>query len=112
MRFFNKAIFNNGQPSLINNDNSGPNNAAINGYSEENNTHIEILQRKYLNNIIDQDYRFVTRLTRPMMGVNLFYCAQKTLARIELNRMTKKGQYRYSARGNKSLVELFYTLAT
>jgi len=38
--------------------------------------------------------------------------SQKTLAGIEVVHMIKKGQYRYSARGNKSPAELFYSLAT
>lgn len=111
LRFFNKAIGNNGQPSLVNIDKSGSNKVAINTYNEVNNTHIEIRQCKYLNNVVEQDHRFVKRLTRPMLGFKNFYCTQKTLAGIELIRMIKKGQYRYSTRGNKSPAELFYSLA-
>ena len=111
LRFFNKAIGNNGQPSLVNIDKSGSNKVAINTYNEVNNTHIEIRQCKYLNNVVEQDHRFVKRLTRPMLGFKNFYCTQKTLAGIELIRMIKKGQYRYSTRGIKSPAELFYSLA-
>ncbi len=111
LHFFNKAISNNGQPSIINIDKSGSNKAAIIGYNIDNNTRIEIRQCKYLNNLIEQDHRFIKRLTRPMLGFKNFYCAQKTLAGIELVRMIKKGQYRYSIKGNKSPAELFYSLA-
>jgi len=111
LRFFNKAVSNNGQPSLVNIDKSGTNKAAINTYNEDNNTHVEIRQCKYLNNIVEQDHRFVKKLTRPMLGFKNFHCAQKTLSGIELVRMIKKGQYRYSVKGNKSPAELFYSLA-
>lgn len=111
LRFFNKAVGNNGQPSLVNIDKSGTNKSAIVTFNEENNTRIEIWQCKYLNNIVEQDHRFVKRLTRPMMGFKNSHCAQKTLAGIELVRMIRKGQYRYSASGRKSPAELFYSLA-
>ena len=111
LRFFNKAVGNNGQPRLVNIDKSGTNKAAINTYNEDNNTRVEIRQCKYLNNIVEQDHRFVKKLTRPMLGFKDFHCAQKTLAGIEVIRMIKKGQFRYSVKGNKSPAELFYSLA-
>ena len=111
LRFFNKAIGNSGQPNLINIDKSGTNKAAINTYNEDNNTRIQIRQCKYLNNIVEQDHRFIKKLTRPMLGFKNFHCAQKTLAGIELVRMLKKGQQRYSSVNNKTSVELFYALA-
>jgi len=111
LRFFNKAINNNGQPSVVNIDKSGTNKSAINVYNNENNTRIEIRQCKYLNNIEEQDHRLIKRLTRPMLGFKNFHCAQKTLIGIELVRMLKKGQQRYSAVSDKSVVELLYALA-
>lgn len=111
LRFFNKAVNNNCQPSLVNIDKSGTNKSAINVYNNENNTRIEIRQCKYLNNVVEQDHRFIKRITRPMLGFKNFHCAQKTLVGIELIRMLKKGQQRYSAVGDKSAVELFYALA-
>ncbi len=58
-RFLKKMISRNGRPSLINIDKSGANNAAINDYNQENNTRIRIRQCKYLNNMIEQDHRFI-----------------------------------------------------
>ena len=46
-----------------------------------------------------------------MLGFKIFNWAQKTLAGIELIRMLKKGQQRYSSISNKSTAELFYALA-
>ncbi len=53
---------------------------------------IEVLQVKYLNNLIEQDHRFIKKLTRPMMGFKSFGAAQATLAGIETAHMIRKGQ--------------------
>ena len=53
---------------------------------------IDILQVKYLNNIIAQDHRFIKKLTRPMMGFKAFHSASATLCGIEIARMIRKGQ--------------------
>ena len=111
LRFFNKSVNSNAQPSLVNIDKSGTNKAAITAYNEDNNTRIKIRQCKYLNNIIEQDHRFIKRITRPMLNFKNFHCAQKTLAGIELIRMIKKGQQLYSKGSNKSPADLFYALA-
>jgi putative transposase len=53
---------------------------------------IKILQVKYLNNIIEQDHRFVKRITAPMLGFKAFHSAEATLAGIETTHMIRKGQ--------------------
>ena len=105
--FLNKAIGSNGKPSLINIDKSGANTAAIKQYNTDENKRIMIRQCKYLNNIVEQDHRFIKRIIRPMLGFKSFWSARATLAGIELWRMLKKGQ-------NKSSLpawEQFYELA-
>ena len=72
-RFFTKAIKNNGQPELVNVDKSGSNKAALNSINEETEEQIEILQCKYLNNIVEQDHRNIKRITRPMLGFKNFH---------------------------------------
>lgn len=47
---------------------------------------------KYLNNIIEQDHRFIKNITRPMLGFKSFVAAQATLAEIETAYMIRKGQ--------------------
>jgi transposase-like protein len=42
-------------------------------------TMIEICQVKYLNNIIEQDHRFIKKITKPMMGFKAFHSAQATI---------------------------------
>ena len=55
---------------------------------------IEILQVKYLNNIIEQDHRFIKKLTRPMQTFKSFNSAAATLAvGIEVAHMIRKGQF-------------------
>ena len=44
---------------------------------------IKILQVKYLNNIIEQDHRFIKRITGPMMGFKAFHSACATITGIE-----------------------------
>jgi len=65
-----KAIENNGLPGKITVDKSGSNKDAIEEYNAENTTDIEIRQIKYLNNVVEQDHRFIKRITRPMLGFN------------------------------------------
>ena len=43
-------------------------------------------------NIVEQDHRFIKRITRPMLGFKAFYSAAATLAGIEAAHMIRKGQ--------------------
>ena len=49
-------------------------------------------QIKYLNNIVEQDHRFIKKITKPMMGFKAFYSAKATIAGIETAHMIRKGQ--------------------
>jgi len=106
-RFLNKAIGSNGKPSLINIDKSGANTAAIKQFNTDENRRVKIRQCKYLNNIVEQDHRFIKRRTRAMLGFKSFRSARATLAGIELWRMLKKGQ----SKSSLAAWEQFYTLA-
>jgi hypothetical protein len=77
----------------------------------EESKRIERRQCKYLNNIVEQDHRLIKHITKPMLGFKNFYCAQKTLAGIELIKMLKKSQMRCPVNTSKTPVELFYELA-
>ena len=107
LRFLKKAIGSNGKPSLINIDKSGANTAAIKQHNRDENKRVKIRQCKYLNNIVEQDHRFVKRRTRSMLGFKSFWSARATLAGIELWRMLKKGQNKNSL----PAWEQFYALA-
>ncbi len=108
LRFLNKAIGSNGKPSLINIDKSGANTAAIKQYNTDENKRIKIRQCKYLNNIVEQDHRFMKRRIRPMLGFKSFWLARGTLAGIELWRMLKQNQ----SKSSLPAWEQFYALAT
>ena len=108
-RFLKKMIKRNGKPGLLNIDKSGANKAAITDYNKENNTRIKIRQCKFLNNIVEADHRFVKRKMRQAMGFESHRTASKTIAGIELWRMLKKGQKKWS--GNQSASEQFFALA-
>ena len=96
-RFFARTIRNNGWPDRVVIDKSGANAAGLenmnlllllSGWCRL----IEVLQVKYLNNIIEQDHRFIKRITRQMKGFKSFASAQATLAGIETAHMIRKGQ--------------------
>ncbi len=54
---------------------------------------IEIRQVKYLNKIIEQDHRFIKKMTRQMKGFKSFGSASATLEGIEVAHMIRKGQF-------------------
>jgi len=78
--FFKQAIDDNGFPQKVVMDKSGANYAGL----ENINmllilagliSFVEILQVKYLNNLIEQDHRFIKKITNPMMGFKAFHSA-------------------------------------
>jgi transposase-like protein len=52
----------------------------------------KLRQIKYLNNIVEQDHRFIKRLVNPGMGFGSFWTAKNTLAGMEVMNMILKGQ--------------------
>ncbi len=54
---------------------------------------IEMTRIKYLNNMVEQDHRFIKRRVRPMLGFKSFNSAASTIAGIELVNMIRKGQF-------------------
>ncbi|NRA85931.1 MAG: IS6 family transposase [Rhizobiales bacterium] len=96
--FFNKTIQTNGFPDKVVIDKSGANLAGlynincqliINGWFWL----VEVLQVKYLNNMIEQDHRFIKKLTKQMMGFKSFRSASATLEGIEVAHMIRKQQF-------------------
>jgi putative transposase len=51
---------------------------------------LTVRQIKYLNNIVEQDHRFIKKITNAMMGFKAFHSAQATLSGIELHHMLRK----------------------
>jgi len=52
----------------------------------------KLRQIRYLNNIVEQDHRFIKRLVKPGMGFGTFWTAKNTLAGFEAMNMIRKGQ--------------------
>lgn len=92
--FFKKAFKHYGRPDKVTIDKSGSNKATLDVCNQRMNKDktIEIRQIKYLNNIIEQDHRFIKKRTRPMLGFKNFYSASVTITGIENIRMTQKRQ--------------------
>ena len=112
-RFFKKAIASNGVPQKVVIDKSGANLAglqAMNTILKFTGTGdiMEVHQIKYLNNILEQDHRFIKRITKPMMGFKVFHSASATLAGIDVADMIRKNQF---ANDNRSPFQIFAELA-
>jgi putative transposase len=107
--FLKKTIVNNGTPELINIDNSGSNKSAIRLYNKRSFTDIEIRQCKYLNNIVEQDHRFIKWRIQQGLGFKNFESARRTLTGIEIVHMIKKNQLNTQ---EQSIFNSFYSLAS
>ncbi len=75
----------------------------------------ELRQVKYLNNLIEQDHRFIKRLTNPAMGFFSFETAWRTLQGFEVMNMIRKGQLqgveKGDTRGQMALVAQLFAVA-
>lgn len=72
----------------------------------------ELRQSKYLNNLIEQDHRFIKRLVKPAMGFFSFPTAWQTLRGYEAMHMIRKGQVQGVNKGDslsqaRFIAELF-----
>ena len=97
-RFLKKAIASNGVPDKVVIDKSGANLAGLHATNvilkfTGAGRLIKIVQVKYLNNILEQDHRFIKRVTRHMLGFKAFHSAQATIAGIEVAHMIRKRQF-------------------
>lgn len=110
-RFFARALEVNGLPCKIVIDKSGANTAGIKAINKMLKGFgcpipIEMVRRKYLNNIIEQDHRFIKRRIRPMLGFKSFASAASVLAGIELVNMIRKGQFTPELRPFQQFIQL------
>lgn len=113
--FFIKVIGSNGTPEQVTMNKSSANKAGMNTINlylallfllGRPFLQIESRQVIYLNDIVEQEHRFIKKTTKP---IKAFYSAQATLAGIELHHMRRKGQHKHSA--NEAIFEQFYGLA-
>jgi transposase-like protein len=71
---------------------------------------IQIRQVKYLNNIVEQDHRFIKKRIRPMLGLKSFRTAKRIIAGIDAMHMIKKGQTLKGEKSIRSQVNLVHQL--
>lgn len=67
---------------------------------------IEMVRIKYLNNLVEQDHRFIKRRVKPMLGFKSFTSAASTIAGIETVNMIRKGQFRPELRPLQQFCQL------
>jgi len=53
---------------------------------------VELRQNKFLNNVIEQDHRFLQRLIKPGMGFKSFNTARRTIKGYKAMHLLRKGQ--------------------
>ena len=63
---------------------------------------VELRQVKYLNNLIEQDHRFIKRLVKPGLGFFSVETAGRTLQGYEVMNMLRKGQGRRVGKGDST----------
>jgi IS6 family transposase len=76
----------------------------------------QLRQCKYLNNVIEQDHRFIKRRVNPGLGFGTFSTAQQTIQGYEVMHMLRKGQLEGIAKGdilaqNQVINQLFGVVA-
>ena len=102
-RFLRKALkaVHNQEPRVINVDKNAAYPKAIDELiaKEELPESVKLRQNKYLNNIVEQDHRFIKRLVKPGMGFGSFNTARRTLKGYEMMNAIRKGQIQGVAKG-------------
>ncbi|OOR17061.1 IS6 family transposase [Bacillus cereus] len=76
---------------------------------------IKLRQVKYLNNIVEQDHRFIKKRIRPMLGLKSLRTAKRIIAGIEAMHMIKKGQTlqrEKSVQNQKEFIHKLFGLAS
>ncbi|WP_414655979.1 DDE-type integrase/transposase/recombinase [Flavobacterium sp.] len=80
------------QPRLINIDKSGSNSSGIKVYNKRSFSKIDARQCKCLNNIVEQNHRYIKRRSLNGLGFKNFESAKRTLSGIEVVHMLRKNQ--------------------
>ena len=70
----------------------------------------QLRQKKYLNNIVEQDHRFIKKRVRSMLGLKSFRTATYILSGIEAMHMIKKKQVHQGVKSVQNEVEFIHRL--
>ena len=102
-RFFRKALKSphNPAPRVISVDKNPAYPPAVDGLKTAGTIPEEcgLRQVKYLNNIVEQDHRFINRRVSPRLGFCSFMTAWRTIQGYEAMHMIRKGQVEGTAKG-------------
>ncbi|MED1622300.1 IS6 family transposase [Bacillus pseudomycoides] len=95
-RFFKKALqsFHISEPRVVTVDKNPAYPIAVEELRKEKKMPlgIQLRQVKYLNNIVEQDHRFIKKRVRSMLGLKSFGTTTSIISGIEAMHMVKKGQ--------------------
>ncbi|MBY0594990.1 IS6 family transposase [Bacillus bingmayongensis] len=113
-RFFKKALrsFHISKPRVITVDKNPAYPLAIQELKEEKRIPegVQIRQCKYLNNIVEQDHRFIKKRVRSMLGLKSFRTATLILRGIEAMHMMTKRQLHQRVKSVQNEVEVIHKL--
>jgi len=113
-RFFRKALaFSHvSMPRVITVDKNPAYPVAIQELKEEKQMPegIQLRQIQYLNNIVEQDHRFIKKRIRPMLGLKSLRTAKQIIAGIEAMHMIKKGQTLQKEKSVQNQIKFIYLL--
>ena len=118
-RFLKKALqaSHSTEPRVINVDKNAAYPPAIDELKGERilSENCELRQVKYLNNIVEQDHRFIKRLVKPGLGFGSFNTARRTLKGYEIMNMIRKGQIegikKGDVKGQNEFIENLFRIA-
>ena len=117
--FFKKVLKarHNKQPRVINVDNNPSYPPGFEELKEEEilNKQSKLRQVKYLKNLVEQDHRFIKKITKASLGYKSFHTAWKTIRGVEIMHMIHKGQVQGISKGEiirqKEFVESLFGIA-
>src|SRR5919206_70224 len=94
-RFFSRVIRQHGAPRVITLDGYAASHRAVAKLKEDGTLpdRVQVRSSKYLNNLIEQDHRWIKQRIRPMLGFKRFETAAVTIRGIELAAKIKKQQF-------------------
>ena len=113
-RFFKKALrsFHASKPRVITVDKNPAYPIAIEELKKEKSIPggMQIRQQKYLNNIVEQDHRFIKKRVRSMLRLKSFRTATFIISGIETMHIVKKGQLVLRDKSVQSQVRFIHQL--
>ena len=113
-RFFKKALrsFHASKPRVITVDKNPAYPITIEELKKEKSIPdgMQLRQQKYLNNIVEQDHRFIKKRVRSMLGLKTFRTAKQIICGVEAMHMLKKGQLQQGVKSVQNEIEFIHKL--